>query len=130
MNTKLILITGVLLIALTILLDAFGAHGLKQIVAPESIATYGIGTKYLGITGIAFCLLHFILNKYPIHSKAIIVLWSLGTLFFSGSIFLLTFKSTLPSAIISVAGPITPIGGTLIIAGWVLLALRLNLWKK
>ena len=50
-----------------------------------------------------------------------------GVLLFSGSIFLLSFKSLIPIKI-SWMGPLTPLGGFLLIAGWGLTAF--NFLKK
>lgn len=46
--------------------------------------------------------------------KGPLVCWTLGVIFFSGSLYLLAFDATQ-----TWAGPVTPLGGLFLIAGWV-----------
>ena len=43
---KTILITGTIMALIAVLLGAFGAHGLKKIVGPESVASFSTGVRY------------------------------------------------------------------------------------
>jgi uncharacterized membrane protein YgdD (TMEM256/DUF423 family) len=51
-----------------------------------------------------------------------------GILLFSGSLYLLTFLRIQNSSFTSIVGPVTPLGGLLLIAGWLMLAYAV--WKK
>ncbi|SFU28852.1 Uncharacterized membrane protein YgdD, TMEM256/DUF423 family [Pustulibacterium marinum] len=123
---KYILTTAAFLGMLTVILGAFGAHGLKKIVDADAVATYETGIRYQMYH--VFALLFLGLSKIkPRQQKIISVLFLIGILFFSGSIYLLTFKSKF-SVDISFLGPITPVGGLFLIAGWA--ALAYSYWKK
>jgi len=101
-----------------IILDAFGAHGLKNIWLPDQINNYKTATKYFGLLGLAYIIYGILSHQYVLRSTLSLWLWVIGTVSFSGSILLLTAKASIPPGLIPILGPITPIGGTLIIAGW------------
>ncbi|MFK8165033.1 MAG: DUF423 domain-containing protein [Lewinella sp.] len=120
-----------LLGALAVGIGAFGAHGLKALVAPEQLETFGTGVRYhfyhvfaIGLA-VALSALPGIDQKRLRQAASA---WAIGILLFSGSLYLLSLKSVigLPVAFL---GPVTPIGGLFFIAGWVLLflAARRNL---
>ncbi|OLL22563.1 UPF0382 membrane protein [Neolecta irregularis DAH-3] len=98
---------------------AFGAHGLQKRITDQNIIKTDCPYKAF-VTGSQYMLLHGItivaLSAHPRFGKsaATIGLFSIGTALFSGSIFALT---TLPQ-FKKVLGPITPIGGLLILGGW------------
>ncbi|MGA1227679.1 MAG: DUF423 domain-containing protein, partial [Tamlana sp.] len=109
MNKK-ILITGAFLGVLSIILGAFGAHGLKQLITPEAIQTFETGVRYQMYHAI---LLLFVGNTTFIRSKTKYVMSYLivfGVLFFSGSIYGLATNS-LTIFDFKTIGFITPIGG-------------------
>lgn len=119
MDKKLITL-GALLGAIAIILGAFGAHSLKQVLSPESLTVFETGVKYqmyhalfLLFTGIATTL-------SARSKKAIFILVLLGVIFFSGSIYFLACDAILPFSIKSI-GFITPIGGLLLISAWIVL---------
>jgi uncharacterized membrane protein YgdD (TMEM256/DUF423 family) len=58
--------------------------------------------------------------------KAAGFLFITGMVLFSGSLYLLTYKSAANIQGLSWVGPITPLGGSLLVAGWVCLALGLS----
>jgi elongation factor Tu len=58
MNKKIVLTAAVLLM-LAIILGAFGAHGLKDKVSPERIATFEVGVRYQFYIGLAMLILGF-----------------------------------------------------------------------
>jgi uncharacterized membrane protein YgdD (TMEM256/DUF423 family) len=119
-----ILATAAFLGMTGIILGAFGAHGLKKIVEPESVAIFETGVRYHIYH--AFFLLFvgttaFVTEKAK---KTIFILTVIGTLFFSGSIYLLALNSKLPFDF-RPFGWITPIGGFLLIVGWGVLFLNI-----
>lgn len=119
-----ILATAAFLGMTGIILGAFGAHGLKKIVEPESVAVFETGVRYHIYH--AFFLL-FVGTTTFISEKAkkiIFILTILGTLFFSGSIYLLALNAKLPFDF-RPFGWITPIGGFLLILGWGVLFLNI-----
>ena len=100
-----------------ILLGAFGAHALKKVLDPEALATFETGVKYQ-IYHALFLL--FLGINTTISNRLKLVLFRLilaGVILFSGSIYLLATKS-LTGMDLKFIGPLTPIGGSLLIAAW------------
>ena len=119
-----ILATAAFLGMTGIILGAFGAHGLKKIVEPESVAVFETGVRYHIYH--AFFLL-FIGSSAFVTAKAkktIFILTIIGTLLFSGSIYLLALNAKLPFDF-RPFGWITPIGGLLLILAWAVLFLNI-----
>lgn len=101
-------------------LGAFAAHGLKPLVTAEAIGTFETGVKYQIYH--AFLLL-IIGNSKPSPLpvfKWIFYFLILGIIFFSGSIYLLA-TNDLTAIDYKIIGPVTPIGGSLLILCWILL---------
>jgi uncharacterized membrane protein YgdD (TMEM256/DUF423 family) len=114
---KKITVTASFLAALTIGIGAFGAHGLEKLVEGDALASFETGVRYQMYHAIALLILGFA-TAIPAHTRKW-VFWSfiLGIILFSGSIYLLVLKEVLPFDP-SFLGPITPIGGVLLIFGW------------
>lgn len=119
-------ITGLILIIIAIILGAFGAHGLKSITNDETILqSFDTATKYQFFQGLGFLVIPFINVRFQIQSKTIFLLMLLGTIFFSGSIYGLTVaKLNGLESLKKAFGPVTPIGGLLMILAWFLLLIR------
>jgi uncharacterized membrane protein YgdD (TMEM256/DUF423 family) len=115
MNKKILLIASVLLL-LAIVLGAFGAHGLKDKVTPERIATFEVGVRYQFYIGLAMLILGFNEEKLGFSLKPTFILLLIGVLFFSVSIYFLAIQEIL-GASLKFLGPITPLGGLLMIIG-------------
>lgn len=117
--TKNILIKASILGGIGIILGAFGAHALKDTLTPEQLASFNTGVRYQISHAIVLLFLFLLIEKYDIKQFKIassLIFW--GTILFSGSIYLLTLKNILVLEFLKFAGPITPIGGILIISGW------------
>jgi len=119
--TKNIIIITTLLGALTIAIGAFGAHGLKNIVAPSELLTFETGVRYQMYHVLA--LLAILLTpKLPTPvKKNSFYLFGAGMILFSGSLYLMVLDSAL-NIDASSFGFITPIGGLFFILGWLYLA--------
>ena len=105
-----------------VIFGAFGAHILKQNLSIEQLSSFDTGTKYQLIHALVLLVLAF--NQDKLSKKLyfpIVLLMSIGILFFSFSIYLLSTKSITGIENIGFLGPITPIGGSLIIFSWILL---------
>lgn len=100
---------------LAVILGAIGAHILKDILEPDSLESFKTGTTYQLFHAIAIMAL-------PTNSKFLWTarLWIFGILLFSFSIYLLVFDELL-GLNLSFLGPITPLGGLSLIAGWIFL---------
>jgi len=100
-----------LLGAIAIALGAFGAHGLKERLAqiPEASSWWQTATFYLLTHAVA-------IGAVGARSVWPTRLWSLGSVIFAGTLYAMALGA--PRWL----GAITPLGGSLLIAGWVLLA--------
>jgi uncharacterized membrane protein YgdD (TMEM256/DUF423 family) len=122
MNKK-ILIAASILGVLSIVLGAFAAHGLKELITEKALVTFETGVKYQMYHAL---LLLFVGNSMLINvnsKKAIFYSVIIGLLFFSGSIYGLA-TNNLTSFDFKSIGFITPIGGLLLIFSWVILLIN------
>lgn len=110
-------ITAIILIVLGVVLGAFGAHGLKDIVAPEKIASYEVGVRYQIYHGLALLVIALNAKCFDKRLKLFNGLILAGVVLFSGSIYLLALNEVV-SVDLKFLGPVTPIGGVLMIMGW------------
>lgn len=117
------IITGLLLLITGIILGAFGAHALKQIIhEPDRLVSYETGVRYQLIHALAFLVTPFILRHFALDGKWVYRLVLTGVCFFSFSIYLLTMRDAWHlGGMTKVLGPITPVGGMLLIIGWTVL---------
>ena len=117
---KGVVISGALLILIAIILGAFGAHALKEILSEKSLHTFETGIRYQMYMGIAILSLGF--NYHRFRKRKFKLFYSfilLGTLLFSLSIYGLVWADyAMLLTLRKVLGPITPLGGTLMIIGW------------
>ena len=105
-------------------LGAFAAHSLKNILSVEEIATFETGVRYQFYHALALLIVSIFL--YIRQTRFAIIagwLFLFGILLFSGSLYLLAFKNIAYQFPSNIIAPITPFGGVLFIAGWILLFL-------
>jgi len=118
-----IIATAALFGMTAVILGAFGAHKLKELLAPEMLASFETGVRYQMYH--AFLLL-FTAN-YPAIAdktrKTVFWLTTAGVLLFSGSIYLLSTREIIGIDFRSI-GFVTPIGGLLLIAAWAILLIN------
>jgi uncharacterized membrane protein YgdD (TMEM256/DUF423 family) len=121
---KKFITTGALLGAIAVALGAFGAHGLKKIVPAETVQIFQTGVQYQMYHALALLLCGLLYEKCSQKFVRIAgVLFLIGIIFFSGSLYLLTAGRAAEIASLDKAGIITPFGGLAFIAGWVFLFL-------
>jgi uncharacterized membrane protein YgdD (TMEM256/DUF423 family) len=123
MSNRNILAAGTIFMALAVLLGAFGAHALKNSLAPEMLTVYKTGVEYQFYHAIGLLIIGLI--GFHIDSKWLKrsgLLLTLGILLFSGSLYVLALTG------IKVIGAITPIGGVSFVLGWIFLAVAV--WKR
>ena len=123
MNKK-ILISGSIFGIFAIILGAFGAHALKKMLSVDQLNSFETGVKYLMYHSFLLLFLGSTNSILESSKKTIFYLIILGTITFSGSIFLL---STIPITNINFKpiGFITPIGGILLITAWFTILLKI-----
>ena len=118
---KNIVVTAAILGALTIMIGAFGAHGLKELITEKSLVSFETGVRYQMYHVIVMLILGVSTGILPKTQKWVFRFFIIGILLFSGSIYLLTLNEFLPFDAKTIAF-ITPIGGFLLIIGWLRLA--------
>lgn len=119
MNKK-VLIIAISLMIVAIILGAFGAHGLKELVSPEKVASFETGVKYQIYAALSLLIVAFNQEKLATCPKCFYRLLLGGLLLFSGSIYLLSIQEVIDVKM-KFLGPVTPIGGLLMIVSWVFL---------
>jgi uncharacterized membrane protein YgdD (TMEM256/DUF423 family) len=117
-DARWILAFAALLVALATALGAFGAHGLRDVLAPERLDVFETGVRYHFYHTLGLLALGVLAQLRPARGLRLAArLIVAGIVVFSGSIYALTFGA--PSAL----GMVTPIGGLLLMLGWILVAL-------
>lgn len=107
---------------ISVLLGAFGAHQLKQYLSPEVLATFQTGVTYQFYHSIAILLAGVLHKRYPNDW----IVWAgrlfiTGTILFSGSLYLLTLLKSIKDVGLEGFGLLTPLGGLLLVGGWLAL---------
>lgn len=124
MNHKSIISIGAILAGIAVILGAFGAHALKDILPAEQISTFETGVKYQMYHSIALILTGFILNEHRNRN----LIWAAycflaGIILFSGSLYALAFLKANGQVGLGGLGILTPIGGVFFISGWALMSI-------
>ena len=117
MRPTTLIALGASLCGLAVVLGAFGAHALKEsLEASGQLANWHTAVRYQVWHGLALILCGALAPRVRV-GRAIGICFCAGALLFSGSIYGLALGG--PGAVL---GPITPLGGLLLIVGWALLA--------
>ncbi|WNH11387.1 DUF423 domain-containing protein [Thalassobellus suaedae] len=120
MTQQIIIATGAIFGMLSVILGAFGAHALKKILSSDQLHSFEVGVKYQMYHAIALLALGF--NSSHI-SSATYWCFTLGILLFSFSIYGLVISDAKGKKL-RFLGPITPIGGLLLVIGWLQLLIN------
>jgi uncharacterized membrane protein YgdD (TMEM256/DUF423 family) len=114
---------GAILGALTVIIGAFGAHGLKPQLSEYQMAIFEKGVQYQFYHSLAMLVLGVLQRQMPENAWIRQAGWLFfaGIAGFSGSLYLLACRDLLPFSV-TWAGPVTPIGGLFFISGWLRLA--------
>ena len=126
MKSKQILMIACILGALSVILGAFGAHGLTDKISPEKLETFKLGVSYQ-YYHVAALLACGILSKISTSERLLgyaAVLFIIGIFCFSGSLYLLSTRElTGLGTLTPILGPMTPIGGLFLIGGWLMMGI-------
>lgn len=115
---KLWMVSGALLGMIGVMLGAFGAHALKSFLeAQQRLDTFETAVKYQFYHALALVLVGYLAKEFPQKTwvwggNALLA----GVLIFSGALYLICFTG------IKAFGAVAPIGGTLLVIGWGLIA--------
>lgn len=120
---KTIFGTGIFFGLTAVLLGAFGAHGLEKMVDAKAIETFETGVRYQMYHALFLLILggsNILVNE---RKKMIYYFIVVGIVCFSFSIYLLAINE-LTSFDFKKLALLTPLGGVLLITGWILLGIR------
>lgn len=105
-------VAGAVLGAIGVVAGAFGAHGLKGRLDPDQLASFETAVRYQLVHALALLALGALQRTGVEGLGAAGWLMLVGTVLFSGSIYGLVLDG--PRWL----GPVTPLGGAALIAGW------------
>lgn len=112
---KLFIILGALCTMMSVGTGAFGAHGLEGKLSDKYMSVWEKAVNYQMYHGLGLIIIGVISGTTSINVNWAGWLIFLGVVFFSGSLYILALTQ------IRILGAITPIGGVLFIAGWLML---------
>ncbi|MDZ4803856.1 MAG: DUF423 domain-containing protein [Candidatus Eisenbacteria bacterium] len=103
-------------------LGAFGAHALKARLPPDLLAVFETGVRYQMYHALALMALGLatsgLIGEAPARRSGLA--FALGTLIFSGTLYALALTGQ------RWLGAVTPVGGGLLLLGWLNLAIALG----
>lgn len=116
-SERLFLFLGAISAFIGVAAGAFGAHGLKSRLTTEMLAIFETGVRYQMYHAFALLLVSWASARF---SGSLVPtagwLFLVGTIIFSGSLYLLSLTET------RWLGAITPLGGLAFLGGWLCLA--------
>ena len=123
---KRLWIGGAILVGSAVILGAFGAHAIKQHVDELSLGWWQTAVAYQKTHGLGLLALAALWPRVSVSAQktlqSIARCFIVGTLLFSGSLYLMTLSQ------IRILGAITPLGGSLWIGAWGWLIV--TLWRE
>ncbi len=119
MTQSIILATGAFFGMLSVIFGAFGAHALKKILSADQLQSFEVGVKYQMYHAILLVALG--LNPEYV-TMPIYWCFTIGIVLFSFSIYGLILSDARGKKL-KFLGPITPLGGLLLVTGWLLLCI-------
>ena len=123
--TRNTLALGTILMVIAIILGAFGAHALEARLTPDQLDTFETGVRYHFYHALSILIIALLSQQRTGLGLSLpVLLIVLGVICFSGSIYLLATRD-LHGLPVGFLGPVTPIGGSLLIIAWVIITIRL-----
>ena len=121
---KTFLVIGIIVAGLAVILGAFGAHALREMVDEKAIQTWQTAVQYHFYHLFAIALTGILLKQaINVWYKRAGYLFIAGIIIFSGSLYIMTLLKAAGATSVNWLGAITPIGGVCFIAGWLFLLL-------
>ena len=120
MTQDITIATAALFGMLSVIFGAFGAHALKKILSQVHLQSFEVGVKYQMYHSIVLLALGFNSN---FSTTAIYWCFTIGIILFSFSIYGLVLSDA-KGRKLRFLGPITPIGGLLLVIGWSLVVIN------
>ena len=119
--TQFTLLFASILGGLAVVFGAFGAHALKKLLNDDQLKSFETGVKYQMYHAIVLLVIGFNFNIETSLKKYMVYSFMIGIILFSFSIYGLVISSAFNKKL-KFLGPITPLGGLLLVLGWFLLA--------
>lgn len=117
--------------AIAVIVGAMGAHALRPHLSADMQVSLETAVKYQFYHSFALAFAGFLHYVFPSKwIKTATWLFSTGIVCFSGSIYLLVYLKSTSTIGLGGLGIITPIGGILLIAGWISLLAAINSKSK
>lgn len=114
------LILGSFLLALGVLIGAFGAHGLKAIVTADKLVTFETGVRYHFYHALGLVLLGLIQQQFQnLRLNVSVYSFLVGILLFSFNCYFYVLSDVKTFAMI------VPVGGVMFVVGWMVLGVKL-----
>ena len=114
---RILIATGAISAFIGVGLGAFGAHGLRKRLSPDMLAVFEIGVRYQLVHALALLASGAAASRLSAGALSSAgVLFVVGTLVFSGSLYVLALSGR------KWLGAVTPLGGLALLAGWACLA--------
>jgi|KBSSwiS6_1023812.scaffolds.fasta_scaffold01506_4 uncharacterized membrane protein YgdD (TMEM256/DUF423 family) len=128
---KSFLLAGIFFAGLAVALGAFGAHGLKKIVEEQTVDVFKTGVQYQFYHALALIVTSILSQRITLKE----INWAgnlfiAGIILFSGSLYAITVFKAMSSEVPKFIGPVTPLGGLLFIAGWLVLLMAVVKTKQ
>ena len=111
--------------AITIVLGAFGAHSLQEIISEEKIKSFETAVRYQMYHVLMLLFVNSVVEISKKNKKIITIIVLIGMVCFSGSIYAITLGVKVQQIWF-----VTPLGGLLLITGWIMLGLSFLKVKK
>jgi len=119
--SQYILLIASILGGSAVFFGAFGAHALKKILSEDQLKSFETGVKYQMYHALILLIIGFNFKLETSSEKYMVYSFIAGILLFSFSIYGLVISSAKDKKF-KFLGPITPLGGLLLVCGWGLLA--------
>ncbi len=118
------LVLGIVLAGLGVILGAFGAHGLKQVLEADQLTIFETGVRYQMYHSVALLATGILYSSFPAKMVRLASTFFLvGIILFSGSLYAMTMLKISGQVGLGGLGILTPIGGVFFILGWLMLLL-------
>jgi uncharacterized membrane protein YgdD (TMEM256/DUF423 family) len=116
------LVAGIIFAGLGVILGAFGAHALKQVLDAAQLQTFETGVRYQMYHSFALLAAGILYGHFPVKAvRLAATFFIIGILGFSGSLYALALLQMQGIVGLGGVGIITPIGGLMMIIGWLML---------
>jgi len=124
MNHKTVLVWGSILAGLSVILGAFGAHALKQLLEADQLQVFETGVRYQMYHSFALIATGILFHFYNAKNLRIAAWFFItGIVLFSGSLYAMTALKINGQVGLGGLGILTPIGGLFFILGWLMMVI-------